>query len=126
MSEATRILAVMLPKQAYIIWLRYEVECEAYDRTLPGVWWGRTPEERAKLDTWMPFQTHISYSRTHARTLRLKAMKELQEARVSLEESTKAHESIKQLKHQAQYELLQELLRGDDRTTLPPWKRSTD
>lgn len=121
-----RILAVMLPKQAYIIWLRYEVECEAFDRRLPGVWWGRSPEERAKLDTWMPFQTHIAQSRRNAMELRRKAVNELHIASVSLEESTKAHEAIKQLKHQAQYELLQELLRGDDRITLPPWKRSTD
>lgn len=115
----------MLPKLAYIIWLRYEVECEAFDRTLPGVWWGRTPEERIKLDTWMPFGYVIDQSRRNAWKLRKAAESEIIENSITLEESLRAREAIKTLKHQAQYELLQELLRGNERATLPPWKRST-
>lgn len=58
-------------RQALIIWLWHYVECEEYERTLPGHWmYGKETS-----DSWMPNDTIVA--RDHARWRETRAAAEL-------------------------------------------------
>lgn len=55
-------MTFMSDDELYIAWLRFEVECEEYDRTLPGVW--------SKQGRWEPLPLFMADRLAHAQKAR--------------------------------------------------------
>lgn len=100
-----------LPRDALIEWLRFEIECETFDRAIPGFW---LPNAR---DEWMPYDGALS--RRFAREKRLDAEAKLRSVGYSLDMWTEARRYAAGLSFERQKELLAHLLATDPRGSVP-------
>lgn len=73
-----------VPTVALIVWLRFEVECENFDRSLPGFWFKGDP----KLDEWIPWD--LPLSRRFAHQKKLDALAEIRRLEIPVELSNRA------------------------------------
>lgn len=73
-----------LDVRALIVWLRFEVECEDFDRQLPGFWWRGDPSS----DEWLPHD--MGLSRRYAYEKRRDAEAELRRLEIPRELSARA------------------------------------
>lgn len=93
-----------LNRIALIIWLRYEIDCEEYDRKQPGVW---------KHSEWIPiFDGRVdgaTNSRAFARRRKVKAHEELRISSIPIELKTE-REYAARLPFEEAKELLAHLL----------------
>lgn len=73
-----------IPIVALIVWLRFEVECETFERQLPGFWFRGDP----KLDAWIPHD--LALARRYAHEKKLDALAEIRRLEIPIELSNAA------------------------------------
>lgn len=88
---------------ARIIWLRYEVEIEEYDRTLPGV---------ERYGEWIPVNEGRTESLRFARLRKENANREIERSGITPEASEEVRRWASKLSYEKAKEYLADLLAG--------------
>jgi hypothetical protein len=86
-----------------IIWLRHELDCEAYDRTLPGFWF--------RDGNWIPTSWGRSLSNKNAHHSRARAIDEcVRTCEATADQWERARQYVQRFDHAAQLRLLGQLI----------------